>query len=217
MLELFTSQGCSSCPPADEVLTDFAKQARSEGLAIYPLSFHVDYWNRLGWRDPFSSRAFSERQRRYGRKFSRDGVYTPQLIVNGRDSFPGSRRGRAQDTVKSALKRKAKARIRLTRPAGTELVLSYRVETALREGFVNLALVQQQASNDVPIGENRGRHLSHSNVVRAFETRKLPAALAGRWTPRVPTGLSRQQLEVVVYLQDSNLEVLGAVAIPAAD
>ena len=91
VLELFTSEGCSSCPLADNLLPQLA----SLDAAVIPLSFHVDYWNRLGWKDPFSSAAFSDRQREYGQHFNSDGVYTPQLVVNGEYEMVGSDRRKA--------------------------------------------------------------------------------------------------------------------------
>src|SRR4051794_6734165 len=82
VIELFTSEGCSSCPPADALLSEILRDARAKNLAIYPLAFHVDYWDHLGWRDPYSDPAHSNRQRGYSRTFRRDSIYTPQMIVN---------------------------------------------------------------------------------------------------------------------------------------
>ena len=91
VLELFTSEGCSSCPPADRLLSEMVQQARSSNPRIIPLEFHVDYWNYLGWVDPFSERRFSQRQREYGQAFQSSTVYTPQVIVNGKEEFGGYR------------------------------------------------------------------------------------------------------------------------------
>ena len=89
LLELFTSQGCSSCPPADRLLTRLAGDRKLAGQVI-PLSFHVDYWDYIGWQDPFASPRWSERQRQYGRAFHSNRVYTPQLVINGRTECVGS-------------------------------------------------------------------------------------------------------------------------------
>src|SRR5262245_43259594 len=89
ILELFTSEGCSSCPPADKLLPELTKL----GSNIIPISFHVDYWNRLGWVDPFSSSNYSDRQRKYGEQFKLESIYTPQLVVNGEYELVGSNRG----------------------------------------------------------------------------------------------------------------------------
>ncbi|MEK7224336.1 MAG: DUF1223 domain-containing protein, partial [Bacteroidota bacterium] len=103
VLELFTSQGCSSCPPADNLLPQLARLDSN----IIPLSFHVDYWNRLGWTDPFSSSEYSERQREYAKQLNLESIYTPQLIINGGYELVGSSRSAAEATIKRVLKEKA--------------------------------------------------------------------------------------------------------------
>ncbi|MDX1642861.1 MAG: DUF1223 domain-containing protein, partial [Thermoanaerobaculia bacterium] len=90
LIELFTSQGCSSCPPADRLLADLADRGELDGIVLLPLSFHVDYWNYIGWTDPFSSAEWSNRQRRYARAFGLDTIYTPQIFLNGRAEVVGS-------------------------------------------------------------------------------------------------------------------------------
>ena len=92
VVELFTSEGCSSCPPADNLLGEIVKDAQKGQQRVYCLSFHVDYWNSLGWRDPYSDPAFSRRQREYARAFESVQVYTPQMVVNGSTGFVGSDR-----------------------------------------------------------------------------------------------------------------------------
>ncbi len=106
VVELFTSQGCSSCPPADAFLGELAR--REDVLA---LGFHVDYWNYIGWRDPFSSPSHSQRQQDYARRFGENRVYTPQMVVDGRAEFPGGKRGTAFAEIERAARRpKAEAR-----------------------------------------------------------------------------------------------------------
>jgi hypothetical protein len=109
VVELFTSEGCSSCPPADDILVDIAREARQSKRAIYPLAFHVDYWDQLGWKDPFGSAAYSRRQDDYVAAFGGEGPYTPQMVVNGRVGFVGSRREQAQREIARALEQPATA------------------------------------------------------------------------------------------------------------
>ena len=113
VVELFTSQGCSSCPPADAVLSRVDELAREKKLSVYVLSFHVDYWNRLGWTDPYSDDEFTRRQNQYAGLFRSNRVYTPQMIVNGQTEFVGSDAKRATQAIRRALTRDADHRVRM--------------------------------------------------------------------------------------------------------
>lgn len=113
VVELFTSEGCSSCPPADRLLGDFVDDARNNDKRIFALAFHVDYWNYLGWEDIYASSEFSDRQRTYAEALKTNRIYTPQMIVNGNDEFVGSNRNRAKKSIRSALKKAAGIRITL--------------------------------------------------------------------------------------------------------
>lgn len=209
VVELFTSEGCSSCPPADRLLLDFAE--REDGR-LFPLAFHVDYWNRLGWTDPFSAEAYSERQRAYARAVGSGRVYTPQMIVNGRTEFVGSRRTQAEQALQRALERPASAAIDLTGSLeGRTVEVAYAVMGAPEGTVLNLALVQQRAEQDVPRGENAGRTLRHANVVRAFAT--VPG---GTGTQRLdlPRGLRAENVVVIGYAQLPTMEVIGASRVP---
>lgn len=204
VVELFTSEGCSSCPPADALLGALAQ--RDDVLA---LSFHVDYWNDLGWRDPYSDAAISERQRAYGHLDGR--VYTPQMVVNGMVGFVGSRRGQAEAEIARALDAPLPIPVALdVQPAADALAATYTVSEAPEEAVLHLALVQRAAEQPVRRGENRGRTLQHANVVRHFETG--PAA-SGTATLPLPDGLTADAMRVVAYVQQgTNGPILGAVA-----
>src|SRR5260370_6253914 len=102
VVELFTSEGCSSCPPADEILSKLDKMQPIQGVEVIALGEHVDYWNKLGWIDPYSSADFSRRQSRYSDAFNQDSVYTPQMIVDGRDEFAGGNMERAPAAIAKA-------------------------------------------------------------------------------------------------------------------
>ena len=102
IVELFTSEGCSSCPPADSLLKKLSEEAAIPGVEIIALEEHVDYWDHLGWKDPFSSSAFTERQNDYARKFGNGGAYTPQMVIDGQKEVIGSRSQEARELIQKA-------------------------------------------------------------------------------------------------------------------
>jgi hypothetical protein len=218
VVELFTSQGCSSCPPADRLLSELADDPGFAGR-VFPLAFHVDYWDHIGWRDPFSSSEWSNRQRRYARALA-SGVYTPQLVVNGRWETVGSRRGEVTAAVREALARAPAAEVTLRLDAGPDAVDA---EAAVRRGQAAagrpaelwLALYQDDLETPVTRGENADRRLANDRVVRRFErAARLAAgetAAAGRAALALDAGWAQRSLGVVAFLQDpESLEILGA-------
>jgi hypothetical protein len=162
VVELFTSQGCSSCPPADEILAEYAKDG--DTLA---LSWHVDYWNYLGWADTFSSAAATKRQQNYAHSFARRGVYTPQAVVNGRTHTVGSRKGAIEDLLKGGVA-PLSARIEVKHSADSVAIACSR--TAAGED-ATLSIVYFIDSTKVAIerGENEDRTITYRNVVRAMD------------------------------------------------
>lgn len=204
VLELFTSEGCSSCPPADRLLRDVIEDSKEKGLDVYALSFHVDYWNRLGWKDPYSSSAYSDRQRNYARALN-SNVYTPQLVVNGKDEFVGSNRTKAAMSIKKALNSPLKEvnvefELKLI---GNHLSYSYKTEGKLPGTILNVALVESGLSQNVNRGENRGKILRHDNVVRAFETVEMDAMM-GRGRLAIPEDLHKENAHVLLYAQNKH-------------
>lgn len=160
VIELFTSQGCSSCPAADKVLGDYA--VKGDVLA---LSYHVDYWNYLGWKDTFSKAEFTERQQRYAQSFDRRGVYTPQVVVNGRDHVVGSRKRDIENLISTY----ATDGNDLSVPVNTEINGdNLRVTTEAATGNATLWIVYFDKRKNVKIerGENKGRSITYHNVVR---------------------------------------------------
>src|SRR5258706_1206562 len=204
VLELFTSEGCSSCPPADNLLPQLAKLDSN----VIPLSFHVDYWNRLGWTDPFSSGEFSERQRKYGDQFHLEGVYTPQLVINGEYELVGSNRSSATSTIKKVLTEKAAVKINIdeVKKNGNKLLVTCSAEGDLKTLDLLAALVQKQAVMNVKAGENNGAKLSHTNVVRSFA--KQTAALQTSFTFEIPPGITDDEWQIIIYAQQKdNLKI----------
>jgi hypothetical protein len=178
VIELFTSEGCSSCPPADELLSRYSKDDYP-GVKIFALSFHVDYWNRLGWRDPFSSPAYAGRQRNYAQALNLNGVYTPQMIVNGTHQFVGSDESGLRQALSNISNNTAISitALGLTHgDAGTKAVYKLQGDPAGYE--IHIAVISIHESTQVRRGENGGRTLAHTNVVRTFYT--APATASGQ-------------------------------------
>jgi hypothetical protein len=192
LVELFTSEGCSSCPPADRLLEQLDAQA-------IVLSEHVDYWNHDGWKDPFSSAESTLRQNDYARRLALPSVYTPEMIVDGAVEFAGSMADRATQEIALAA-RQPKADLRLTR-AGPGLQVE--ADASSISGGVFLALADDSDVSQVSAGENKGRQLHHVAVVRSI--RKIGAIKAGAafsLTVKLPYGAAAQR--IVVFAQESN-------------
>lgn len=202
VVELFTSEGCSSCPPADKALSRLAARAKAEGLPIYPLSFHVDYWDYLGYRDPFSSADFSARQHDYGWINPDSGTYTPQIVVNGHAETVGSNATRLEALVSSALATVPDAFISLdARRDASQIDVSYRVHGSTSRHVLNLALVEPRAVSTVNRGENAGKRLEHVNVVQSFTVRSLTPTPSGTWSVVPKSELAGKRLRIVAYTQ----------------
>src|SRR5262245_8003370 len=173
--ELFTSEGCSSCPPADEVLRQLVREPL-EGTVVLGLGEHVDYWDHLGWRDPFSSPVFSSRQSDYQRHvFGTATIYTPQIVVDGQFEAVGSNGPAVRRAIVTAATR-PKAVIELAASADAERV-TVRVHVTVPPGVVGrehadavVAVTQDHLTTDGRRGENSGRRLAHSAVVRSLTT-----------------------------------------------
>ena len=197
VLELFTSQGCSSCPPAEELMSKLARS--SDSLNVVILSFHVDYWNYLGWNDPFSKPEFSDRQRLYKHYNVSDGIYTPQLIINGTSAFTGGNGARMNREI-AALKGKAfPANISLKMEALTndKVKVSYTVSGTDKECVMNFAIVTSGDFTNVKTGENAGRMLQSTNTVRTFSY-KLLQGTSGSALLDLPAGISADDLTLIV-------------------
>ena len=215
IVELFTSEGCSSCPPADAVLDRLAATQPVSGANIIALGYHVDYWNQLGWRDPFSNRTFTDRQNRYATRFGNDGVYTPQMIVNGSAEFVGSDAGRAETEIARAAKALQNAPLTVSvRPAEGGAANSYTVRVsgapAAKSLPVFVAVTEDDLASNVLRGENAGRHLAHVAVVRSLQL------VSQQGTVRLPTGSgeNRTHEHIVAWVQESETgRIRGAVQI----
>ncbi|MGC4879311.1 DUF1223 domain-containing protein [Micromonospora sp. DT43] len=219
VVELFTSQGCNSCPPAEELLTEIDHDARTRGDPVFALGFHVDYWDDLGWPDQFADAAYTARQEAYARGFGTGGLYTPQMIVNGTVEFVGSDRRRAASAIASALTSATTAPLTLSVPDvvdGGQMALDYRVQRLPQRAVVNVAVVQRGLDSEIARGENAGRTLRQDNVVRAFASVPLDAE-QGRVELATPPDLDSRRATVIGYVQrEGDRAIVGATAVDLA-
>jgi len=215
VVELFTSEGCSSCPSADALLS---KLKNDNANNIFLLAFHVDYWNYLGWNDRFSSPAYSQRQKNYCDQLHSD-VYTPQMVLNGSTQFVGSDENAARKAINESLNDSAQLAISLKssftvterRDSPIYVWAWYKIKGDLRNEVLNVALVQKSAQSSVSKGENSGRHLSHVNVVRGFQTMALKSD-TGEFTFTLPGDIQPENVMLVAYSQlSTSLKVTGAI------
>lgn len=224
LLELFTSEGCSSCPPADELLMRLDETQPVPGAEVIALSEHVDYWNHLGWADPYSSATFSARQNDYARALDTDEIYTPQMIVDGRVQFVGNNSNRARDALAAAA-RDPKAAVTLNlgsqNPAAASIILNVRVGdlpigASDHSCDVTLAITESGLRSSVARGENAGRHLTHTGVVRklshigGIDPHKV-SSFSAQPIVRIEKTWKRDRLKAVVFVQErSSRKIIGA-------
>lgn len=210
VVELFTSEGCSSCPSADALMARIQKE--NEGKSVYILAFHVDYWNRLGWKDVFSDPAFTKRQRQYASWLKLPSVYTPQAVVDGNTEFVGSQEASLRKAIAAGLGRKAVATIGLknVKADKNQVVFDYHVDGLAGNSSFIVALVQKTAESKIRAGENAGRTLSHVQITRAVETIKLSEKTNGTGHINIPAGVGSDNLEVIVLLQNNQNGAISA-------
>lgn len=225
LVELFTSEGCSSCPPADRLLEKIDRTQPYPGVEVIVLSEHVDYWNSLGWADPFSRPLFSRRQEAYSRRLGADGPYTPQMIVDGVAAFVGSDAEKARTAILEAA-RPSKTGVRLSL-AGDRSQASLKVLVEvdalptgkIQQADVYLALADITASSKVGRGENAGSQLSHVAVVRDFNSiGRVSASQPFRQvvTLKLRSGQDLSRMRLVAFAQEPGPGlILGAASLPA--
>ncbi len=199
VLELFTSQGCSSCPPADALLGELARQP-----GVIALAWHVDYWNNLGWRDPYATRLATDRQRAYAAQL-RDEVYTPALVVNGAAIVVGSDRS----AVAGAMARTRIGTVALALHRGTDRLIA-EIGATPDPLTVLLALYDKEAATAVGAGENQGRRLREYRIVRMVHATALQAG-----PPRMVElpGVAPGQ-GAALLLQSADLRIVAAADLP---
>jgi len=208
VVELFTSEGCSSCPPADELVARLEKE--SAGKPVYILAYHVDYWNHLGWKDPYSNADFSKRQHNYANYLHLQSVYTPQIVVNGTTEFVGSQEGTLRNAIRSSLQKVSAAQVSLSvlKSDKTQVNVKYAIEGTAKNSVLFIALLQKHAQTKVMRGENEGRTLSHVQIVITLQ-RVVLNGNTGIANIALPKGIDNQ--EIIGFLQTASTgAILGA-------
>jgi hypothetical protein len=200
VLELFTSQGCSSCPPADKLLGTYTSNKN-----VIPLSFHVDYWDRLGWKDPFSSHDYSERQYKYASAL-KSSVYTPQLVINGETQMVGSEAGKIASAINKMLKGEPKVNLSLekTEVNNDKINIRFSVSGNINNSLLNIALIEKKAVTGIGAGENRGATLTEYNVVRGFTTVDSIKEGENMLALTIPSSLQPGNRQLVLFLQQKS-------------
>jgi len=223
LVELFTSEGCSSCPPADRFLQKLDGQP-IPGAEMIVLSEHVDYWNHIGWKDPYSARFYSERQSAYAKRFGLDSVYTPQIVVDGASEFVGSNSRLADKAFTKALGI-PKIPVHLSSiSADASNTLHAHLETGTLgssfgspEADVYVAVALNRAESQVSAGENSGHRLAHVSVVRSLTkigALKQGQALAQDVQLKLEPGSGSRNLRLIAFVQEPRQgRVLGAASI----
>ena len=223
VVELFTSEGCSSCPPADALLKQLSEQQSVRGAQIVALEEHVDYWNHLGWQDPYSSIDFTQRQSDYAQVFGTDGVYTPQMVVDGQREFVGSRSLAAKEAIEKAANQPKVEMILVAGANSSPEKPIFEVQVKSLDGILPhgemelwSAVTEKGLQTDVKAGENSGETLKHAAVVRSLrkiDTLRDPAGYNRQIQVAIEPGWKKGNLAVVVFLAEkSSRKIIGAAA-----
>lgn len=212
VVELFSSESCSSCPPAEENLARIA--STRDPAHVITLSFHVDYWNYLGWKDPFSSHDYTLRQKAYAKQ-SGGHTFTPEMFFNGAHGIVGSKVDKSDDAIDQALSGPAVAKVELALDAGSSTAGSYHVTGAPAGALLDIALLQRSADRPISGGENAGSTLHEIDIVRSFQALPLDGHASGQFSVDLPTDLEPVDVHIAAYVQDSStLHILGGSATP---
>ena len=206
LVELFTSEGCSSCPPADALLARLDQLQPVAGVTVIPLEEHVDYWDRLGWRDPFSSAEVTARQQRYAEVLHVEGPYTPQMVIDGRREFVGNDSKQALGGLANAAHdAKTPVSVTVREKSSDRISLAVQVNASGSAGDILLAIAETGLASDVARGENAGRNLKHSAVMRrlsAIGRLKVGEAFSAEPIVKLAKDWKTENLRVVVFIQE---------------
>jgi hypothetical protein len=215
LIELFSSEGCSSCPPAERLMHKLIHNADSASLPIYVIEFHVDYWDYLGWKDSLASHFYTQRQQDYGSYFKLSSVYTPQAIVNGRNEMVGSNEEKIDAEISQDLQNPSSGTIncKLHKTSGQKIEVEYSLTGEVSNSILNFALVESGIKTYIKKGENAGKTLLHDNAARVFRSIKLDSATGKVEIEIPPIDLSRSKL--ICFVQNaSTMDVISAAQFP---
>jgi hypothetical protein len=209
LIELFTSEGCSSCPAADEALKEIQKKYSDKNVLV--LGYHVDYWNKLGWNDIFSDVSFTQRQEYYSNIFHLNSIYTPQAVVNGRKEFLGSNKSKLIISIEEQLNERSAESIKLNAVQNIEgkIDVQYSAEGAdAKKEQAIFVLIQKMATNEIKKGENTGKTLHHINIVRNIFYLPLKEKITNF---TLPAGFSKEDFFVAGFIQDKKSGKIKAI------
>jgi hypothetical protein len=221
LVELFTAEGCSSCPPADTLLEKLIDAQPAAGVQIVGLGEHVDYWDRLGWKDRFSSAALTARQQKYANRSKGADIYTPQMVVDGQDAFVGSDLAAARRAIERAIAGPhGSVRINVDEAAANVAhvalaVTSLPASTAGDRADLLVAITEDRLRTEVKRGENQGRTLTHAAVVRDMRTvaEGVSSSSAAEATIKLSSDWARPNLKVVAFVQERGSRRVLATAV----
>lgn len=202
LLELYTSEGCSSCPPADELMGRIQNEYKNDN--VYVLAYHVDYWDRQGWKDVFSDADYTQRQYDYARFLGKEPIYTPQLIINGRANYIASQETLVRNGIKSGLSKPVTTNLSMeATQVNNNLTVNYNIEGTFKNNSLLIAIVQKTAKSNVKRGENANRILSHYQIVHHLHSVALKDK-KGTVTIHLPKSFNEKEYEVIGFVQDKN-------------
>ncbi|SHF08276.1 DUF1223 domain-containing protein [Chryseobacterium sp. OV279] len=210
VLELFTSEGCSSCPPADDLMGQIQKEYKDQ--PVYILSYHVDYWNRLGWKDRFSSAENSQRQQAYSRLL-KSQTYTPQLVVNGNTEFVGSDSNAVENAIQKVIMSSKNVSINLSAAVSQKAItISFKTTQTDSQDKLLINLVEKKSSTQVNGGENEGHRLQHWQIVHEQEKVSLKDYHEGTVNFKLPDNFSSDNWEVIGFIQNPKTGTISGVS-----
>lgn len=214
LVELFTSEGCNTCPPADKLFSSMKAEATKSGKNILFLEYHVDYWNKLGWKDPYSSFQFTNREKNYASVLNEESMYTPMMVVNGSKSFTGSDKQKADAAILEALSSPSSAglKVKIDSMAADTLYLHFEATKTDKNFLIRAAITEDGIVSTVSKGENSGLTLYHDAVVRVFSTSELSTAVSQMKIP-LKKFQPGKKCEVVAFIQHKQTMKVLAVAL----